>query len=306
MNAPAGGAPAGRGPDSAKAIDVRPLVLIRHLIRDPGRQQAIVVHHDLGIGEVPELAQLDGGELDLLGAAAISTRTSRTVLDRRPSRTASGMFRVTISSAVRASIWATSRATFRHRRPRRPRRPAGAVSRGWDGRIPADDGRPSRCCPAGLHPGSRAACPWRSRTRARPRCSARAAPGAHLARPVADRDAAEEADLAGAEGPGQHADDRLHLHVVRGDAIEDQPVRSGQASRTSTPTAISEAASAAAAYSRTGPRPPSPPRDALSSCRLLAVGVEPDPALCDRSRSTPRSGRRRGGLPGGAARKVRR
>ena len=43
---------------------------VRHLVRDPGRQQAVVVHHDVGVGEVAELAQLDRGELDLLRAAA--------------------------------------------------------------------------------------------------------------------------------------------------------------------------------------------------------------------------------------------
>ena len=45
----------------------------------------------------------------------------------------------------------------------------------------------------------------------------------------ADGHAAEKAHLTGAERPGEHADDRLHLHVVRRDAVAHQSVRGGQA-----------------------------------------------------------------------------
>ena len=162
------------------------------------------MHDDLGVGEVAELAQLDGGELDLLRAAAdqhVHVADPRWPAGRRARRP--GRPWLTSSSAVRASTRATSSATL----PAPTTATPGVSSRGavpWSG---CPQYQPT-IAPEPMLPGqvltrdAEAPVERRSRWRARPRCSARAAPASGMAA-VADLHAAEEADLARAERPGR-------------------------------------------------------------------------------------------------------
>ena len=96
---------------------------------------------------------------------------------------------------------------------------------------------------------------------------------------AADRTPPRKSTSAGPNGR-QHADDRLHLHVVRGHAVAHQAVRSaaaGPGRRRSTGSRRPPAPPPRRA--RTGLRPPPPPADARSSCRLLPSRSVPDPAL---------------------------
>ena len=279
---------------------VRAFAAVRHVVRDPGLEQAVVVHDDVGVGEVTELAQLDGGELDLLGAAA--DQHVHVADGAGPQGVEDGVGDVRADELVRGAGEHTG--DVQRDVPGTDDRDAGGVQprRGavvGVAAVPADDGAradaarqvfardpepPVDGAARGVHDGGVVRAQHRQR---------------HLVRPGADLDAAEEADLAGAEGPGQHADDRLHLHVVRGDAVADQSVGGGQAVQdVDADRPAPEAASAAAAYSPDGPAPttatrgralvmPSPRRRGRArSCPLRPV------------RSTPGSGRRRGGLAG--------
>ena len=266
---------------------VRALAAVRHVVRDPGLEQAVVVHDDVGVGEVTELAQLDGGELDLLGAAA--DQHVHVADGAGPQGVEDGVGDVGADELVRGA--GEHPGDVQRDVAGTDDRDAGGVQPGRGAvvgvaAVPADDGAradaarqvltrdpepPVDGAAGGVHDGGVVRAQHRQR---------------HLARPGADLDAAEEADLAGAEGPGEHADDRLHLHVVRGHAVADQSVGGGQAVQDVDVDPADSLARVRRAppprTARTGLRPPPPPADAPSSCRLLAVGVEPDPALCDR------------------------
>ena len=138
--------------------EVRALAAVRHVVRDAGLEQAVVVHDDLGVGEVAELAQLDGGELDLLRAAA--DQHVHVADRRRPQGVEHGVRDVGADQLVRGAgehagdvqrdVAGTDDGDARGVQPGR-----GAVVR--VPAVPADDLARADAVRAGPHPGCRAA-----------------------------------------------------------------------------------------------------------------------------------------------------